>query len=152
MAEKRRLVDELILDRQIEEFRENIKGDLRHFIDKARVREVAARIYSKLSDNWGLSKPQSAALIGRSEDDLNCWRNDDARSLNVEDLEKISCLLGIYSWLFTLYSGHAERVHRWLLRENHGERYEGKAPFELLSGASANTFQSARRKVTGTHV
>lgn len=152
MRKRTSLADELIGDRQIEEFRFAIRTDVRSMIDEPRVRRVAARVYTRLAEAWGLSDSMTANLILIRECDVRAWQSGDPAGLDADELEKISCLLGIYRNLATLYSGHMDRVDHWLLRDNRGPLFEGKAPFDLLSGASANVYHSVRREVAGATV
>ena len=64
--------------------------------------------------------------------------------MDVETLEKISCLLGIYSSLGTLYSGGEKHIRRWL--KNRNDR-DGKTPLQLLARQPAISFYKLRRNV-----
>ncbi len=152
MIGKKSLVDELITDRKIDELREIVKEHLSPHVNQPSVRRVAARLFIKLADLWGLTALEARSLIGISESDQESWLAGDVASLEIKELEKIECLIGIYSNLFTLYSGQADRVNRWMRRRNDGDIFQGNTPYEFLTGASPEIFQLVRQRVAAETV
>lgn len=146
------MVKELIVERRIEEIREANSDGVHSLLQQPGVRDVAARVYTKLADRWGLSSKEAAKFIGITDRDYRSWRQGDVESLSVIEIEKISCLLGIYQHLATLYSGHMDRVDRWLCRPNHGDLYCGRSPYDLLVGASPNVFYLVRQQLAAETV
>ncbi len=149
---KRILVDELIAERRIEELRGNVSDLLVQFLGRPESRNIAARIYVKLVERWALSTTDAARLIDISTGEYQSWLKGDAENLDVVELEKIQCLVGIYRYLTTLYSGHMDRVERWLCRKNHGDLYRGSSPYELLVGATPNVFYLVRQQLAAQTV
>lgn len=146
------MVGELIIERRIEELRESARDALSQILERPKARIAAARIYLKLVDRWELSSVQAASLIGISVSEHRHWLNGDVGSLDILELEKIYYLIGIYQHLATLFSGHFDRVDRWLLRQNHGDLYGGKSPYDLLVGASPNVFLLVRQQLAAETV
>lgn len=146
------MVDELIAECRIEALRESAADALRQTLDRLKARSVAARIYQKLADRWDLSLAEAAELIGVPEREYRRWCKGKACNLDILELGKIHCLMGIYQHLGTLYSGHFDRVDRWLRRRNDGDFYRGKAPYDLLVGASPNVFYLVRQQLAAATV
>lgn len=151
-TQQKSLVDELIAERKLEELREIIKGKLSQFVDRPKVRNVAARLFAKLTDLWGLTALESRTLVGISKSEQESWLSGDVANLGIVEFEKIACLIGIYSNLFTLYSGHADRVDRWLRRRNDGDLFRGSTPYEFLAGESPNVFYLVRQQLAAETV
>ncbi len=149
MIESQSLVDELIKERRIEEFRENIQDALRLGAEEVKFRRLAARAYIGLAGIWVLDQSDAATLLNLSDQDYQDWQEGEFTDLGVDHLEKISCLLGIYRYLFTLYSGHTDRVSAWLCRSNAGVLIAGNTPYEILAGARVEVFHLVRRKLAG---
>lgn len=146
------LVNELILERHLEEFRESINDDFRGLIKQPRVREVAARIYIKVVSRWELSSKDAAKFIGTSYHDYQAWLWGDAESLDIVELEKIWCLLGIYRHLGTLYSGHIDRADRWIHFQNFDGLFGGRSPYKVLEGSAPDVFHLVLRYVAALTV
>lgn len=144
---KRSLVDELIVERRIEEFRGNIDEALRLRADDPNFRRVAGRAYLVMASEWGLTPTEAAELLSTTKNDVENWIAGDYSSVDTEHLEKISCLMGIYKYLSTLYSGHFDRVGKWLRQKNECELYAKATPYDLLAGANASVFHLVRRDV-----
>ena len=140
-------VDELIAERRIEKLRESTADSLRQELDRPKARRVSAKIYQALADRWSLSSAEAAELIGVPELEYRSWCKGNVSNLDLLELEKIHCLMGIYQSLGTLYSGHFDRVDRWLRRRNNGDFYRGKTPYDLLVGASPNVFYLVRQQL-----
>ncbi len=152
LVQQTSVVTKLIDDRKIEKLREIVREYLSRLIEQPSTRKVAVRLFIKLSDLWGLTGLESRSLINITESDQESWLSGDVANLDIEELEKIECLIGIYSSLFTLYSGHADRVDRWLCRRNDGDFFRGSTPYELLKGACPNVFYLVRQQLAAETV
>lgn len=149
MTEKRYLADELIAERWQEEIRENIRDGFHLVVDKPGYRQVAARAFISLAGIWGLSRSEAAALLLISTAEYREWEAGSVDGLDADSLAKISCLLGNYKYLCTLYSGHIDRVGGWFRRELPIEPFSGKTPIDVLSGADVGSFLLIRRHLAG---
>lgn len=149
---KKLLSEELIEERMLEQHREDIEGGFQLMADKPKFCRVAARSYISLAGVWGLRQTQAAHFLSIDEDEYRRWIDEDYDRLAPDHLEKISCLLGIYRYLMALYSGHQDRVERWLNQDNDGCVYGGKPPFQLLDGADVSVFYKVRRDLAGATI
>jgi len=146
------LSDELIAERQIEEFRESIKDGIRLASNQPEFRRVATRVFVSLAGAWGLSPLEASRLVGISAGEYEEWCRDEWESVGPDHIERISCLLGIYMNLCTLYSGHIDRVHRWLRRANNSPLFGGGTPYAFLELADVSLFHRVRREIAGMTV
>lgn len=119
------LADELISDRRIEEFRENIQDALSVMNSQPKFGRVAAHAYISLANILNLTVTDAARLLDISESGYAAWKCGQTLGLGVDELEKISCLMGIYKYLMTLYSGNVDRVSIWFSRANRGAIFDG---------------------------
>ncbi len=149
---KDRLIDELIVERCIEELRETVRDLSVQILERPETKNTAARIYVKLVERWALSTVEAARLIDISTGEYQSWLKGDAGNLDIVELEKIQCLIGICRYLTTLFSGHMDRVDRWLCRQNHGDLYRGSSPYQLLVGAPPNVFYLVRQQLAAQTV
>ncbi len=145
-----RLSDELIAERRIEAFREKIESGLQWMADSKRFRRVACHAYTGLCGVWEIPENDAATLLGITPTRYRKWVANDGEPMDVQVLEKISCLLGIYKDLGTLYSGHLDRTARWFKYPN--PQLDGQAPYDVLAGAEPPTFHTVRRFVAAMMV
>lgn len=146
------LVDELISGRRIEEIRENIQDALNAMNSRPKFGRIAAHAYTSLADIWSLTPTNAARLLDISESDYAAWKCGQILCLGVDELEKISCLMGIYKYLMTLSSGNVNRVSIWIFRSNRGAIFNGKTPYELLAGTRAEVFHLVQRDLAAATV
>lgn len=139
------LADELILEKRYEECRDNIRTALQAMADDERFRRVAVLAYIGLAGIWELDPTEAAKLLSVSDDVYGSWCNGDFNTLSSDELEKISCLLGIYKYLETLYSGKKSRIARWFRQPSIVHPFDGADPHGYLIGASIDKFYLARR-------
>lgn len=144
-------VDELIAERRIETLREGAADAMRQTLDRPKVRGIAAKIHQKLAGCWGPSAA-AAELIGAPEREYRRCCKGKARNLDILELERIQCLMGICQSLGTLYSGCFDRVDRWLRRRDNGDTCRGKTPYVLLVGASPNVLCLVRQLLAAESV
>lgn len=144
------LVDELIAERRLEAFQENIKSGLQFTADSEKFRRVACHAYVGLSEVFQLSDTEAAELLGFPTERFQEWVLHDEEPMDAETIEKISCLLGIYKYLSSLYSGQINRMARWLRVAN--SSFEGRVPYEVLAGAGTSDFYFVRRTLAAMTV
>lgn len=93
---------------------------------------AAMRTYPNIAREWGLQETEAALLLGVSESTYRCWRKDPERAnLDINHLERVSLILGIYKALQILYPC-TESADSWLRRPNHNPLFAGSSPVERL--------------------
>ncbi len=149
---KKLLSEELIEERMLEQYREDIDKGFELLADKPKFRRVAGRAYVALCGSWNLSRLQAVNLLGLTDKEYEKWLDEDHDGVGPEHLEKISCLLGTYRYLMTLYSGQRHRGERWLKSVSGAKPYAGNSPLDLLSGSDSSIFRLVRRDLAGKTV
>lgn len=110
--------------------------------DKRRDMGAAAmRTYPGISRAWGLKEHEAALLLGVPDSTYRRWKQapDQAR-LDVNHLERMSLILGIYKALHILLPNR-EAADSWLQRPNSNPLFAGHSPLErLLSGQVSDLY------------
>ncbi|WP_445004422.1 antitoxin Xre-like helix-turn-helix domain-containing protein [Halomonas mongoliensis] len=93
---------------------------------------AAMRTYPNIVRDWGLQEAEAALLLGVSESTYRHWRKDpEHANLDVNHLERMSLILGIYRALQILYP-RPESADAWLQRPNRNPLFAGSPPLERL--------------------
>ncbi len=143
------LVERLIRDRRIKEYRETIKDAMRDAAGNRRFQGVAAHAYVSLARLWRLEEEEASVLLGIPVDVYLRWcEESDIEDIDVELIEKISCLLGIYRNLYDLFSGNIESVETWLTKPNAGDLFAGSTPFSILANKKPAVFHLVRQRLS----
>ncbi|WP_048305581.1 MbcA/ParS/Xre antitoxin family protein [Halomonas sp. PR-M31] len=101
--------------------------------DKRRDMSAAAmRTFPNIVRDWGLKEQEAAVLLGVPDSTYRRWRKvPDSARLDVNHLERMSLLLGIYKALQILLP-NAEAADAWLRRPNRNPLFAGQAPLDRL--------------------
>ncbi|MCE8025239.1 MbcA/ParS/Xre antitoxin family protein [Billgrantia aerodenitrificans] len=93
---------------------------------------AAMRTYPNIANDWGLKGQEAALLLGVPESTYRRWRKQPtAARLDVNQLERVSLILGIYKALQILLP-RADAADSWLRRPNHNPLFAGQPPLERL--------------------
>lgn len=106
---------------------------------------VAASKYVELASFLILEPAEAAKLLNIPIGDYEAWTKETPDTVGAEEMEKISCLLGIYEALKTLYSGKTGRMARWFRQGNPESPFDGDNPHQYLVGGSIQKFYRVRR-------
>ncbi|MGC3872158.1 antitoxin Xre-like helix-turn-helix domain-containing protein [Halomonas sp. GXIMD04776] len=101
--------------------------------DKRRDMGAAAmRTFPNIVRDWGLQEKEAAVLLGVSDSTYRRRRKaPDSARLDVNHLERMSLLLGIYKALQILLPS-SEAADTWLRRPNQNPLFSGQAPLDRL--------------------
>jgi uncharacterized protein (DUF2384 family) len=110
----------------------------------------AIRAFDKISDAWQMDvAEQRAALGGVSRQTIYNWRGHPARArLSDDQLDRISCLLGIYKALHILFT-RPEQADSWIRRPNSAVPFGGRPAADLLFGGRMLDLIRVRRYLDG---
>lgn len=102
---------------------------------------AAFRAFLRIAELWKLSVDEQLVLLGRpARSTYYNWKNEGARNLPHDTIERLSYLLGIYKTLQILFPEPA-RADAWLRRPNGAPLFGGRPALErLLSGQVADLF------------
>ncbi|CAM4162247.1 antitoxin Xre/MbcA/ParS toxin-binding domain-containing protein [Vreelandella rituensis] len=102
---------------------------------------AAMRTYPGISKAWGLKEHEAAILLGVPDSTYRRWKNDpQSARLDVNHLERVSLILGIYKALHILLPNQ-QAADTWLQRPNHNPLFADHSPIErLLNGQVSDLY------------
>ena len=114
--------------------------------DRARLSKVALKAYKRLVEQWELTGQQAAALLDVS---TSTWerlkQQEKDKSLNQDQLTRISALVGIYKGLHLLFAdGMADR---WPKLDNKGPLFAHMSPIGSMMKGGIPQMLEVRRYV-----
>jgi uncharacterized protein (DUF2384 family) len=124
----------------------------RHRFDSKKRKRLGGpglRTFLNIADEWRLSEQQRRRVLGlpaRSTfyDWLKKARRGDSVTLTVDELTRISAVLGIYKALKIIFS-HDEDAAKWLRSPNRGIMFGGQEPLSLITSGTQDALISVRR-------
>ena len=98
---------------------------------RSRLSGTATKAFARLVKAWGLSNPESAALLGVSQ---STWermkRGARAEALSQDQLTRVSALVGMFKGLNLLFAD--DMADRWPQLPNTGPLFENKRPIDAM--------------------
>jgi type II secretory pathway pseudopilin PulG len=114
--------------------------------DRARLSKVALKAYRRLVEQWGLTGQQAAALLDVSTSTWERLKQDGKdKSLNQDQLTRISALVGIYKGLHLLFAD--DMADRWPKLGNKGPLFARMSPIESMIKGGIPQMLEVRRYV-----
>ena len=114
--------------------------------DRARLSKVALKAYKRLVAQWGLTGQQAAALLDVS---TSTWerlkQGSKDKSLNQDQLTRISAMVGIYKGLHLLFAD--DMADRWPRLDNRGPLFARMSPIESMVKGGIPQMLEVRRYV-----
>lgn len=95
----------------------------------------AVRGFLGVVGDWSLSEAQQLVLLGASisRPTLQVWKSEGPKTtLNIDQMTRISLLLGIYEGLQRFFRRAPQEAHRWLRRPRVERPFDGRAPLDLM--------------------
>jgi uncharacterized protein (DUF2384 family) len=110
----------------------------------------AVRAFVKIATIWQMDlAEQRAALGGVSRQTIYNWREHPERArLSDDQLDRISCLLGIYKALHILFT-RPEQADSWIRRANSSVPFGGRPAADLLFSGRMLDLIRVRRHLDG---
>ncbi|WP_027351427.1 MbcA/ParS/Xre antitoxin family protein [Halotalea alkalilenta] len=106
---------------------------------------AAMRTYPNISRAWGLKEHEAATLLGVPDSTYRRWKQQPDRApLDVNHLERMSLILGIYKALHILLP-NAQAADSWLKRANQNPLFAGHAPIERMLNGQVSDLYVVRR-------
>lgn len=110
--------------------------------DLERLSGPAVRAFFKLAERWELSGAEQQALMGGiSRSTLQRWKRDQDALLTIDQLERVSYLLGIYKNLQVLLPTTADG---WVRRPNSAPPFEGHTALEVMVAGGISALRQVR--------
>ena len=114
--------------------------------DRERLSGVALKAYKALSEQWGLSNSEAAALLGVSE---STWdrikRGAWDQPLSQDQLTRASAAIGVYKGLHLLFAD--QMADRWPKLPNRGPIFQRRSPVEAMIEGGIPLMLETRRYV-----
>ena len=115
--------------------------------DLERLSGPAIRAFFKIAERWGVSGTDQQALLGGiSRSTLQRWKRDQDALLTVDQLERISYLLGIHKNLQILLPTTADG---WVKRPNAAPIFGGRTALELMVAGGITALREVRLYLDG---
>ena len=110
--------------------------------DLERLSGPGIRAFFKIAELWGLSGAEQQALLGGiSRSTLQRWKREQDAALSVDQLERISYLLGIYKNLQILLPA---TCHEWVRRPNTDPHFGGRSAIEVMVSGGMTALREVR--------
>jgi antitoxin Xre/MbcA/ParS-like protein len=114
--------------------------------DRARLSKVALKAYKRLVEQWGITGQQAAALLDVSTSTWERLKQDGKdKSLNQDQLTRISAIVGIYKGLHLLFAD--DMADRWPKLDNRGPLFAGMSPIGSMMKGGIPQMLEVRRYV-----
>jgi hypothetical protein len=117
---------------------------------RARLTKPAVRAFFRLTGTWRLTEAQQLALLGESisRSTLNTWETAGPRGvLSVDQLARISYLLGIYEGLQRFFRRAPREGDRWVRRPRAESPFLGASPLDFMIRGGIPAMDAVRRYV-----
>jgi Protein of unknown function (DUF2384) len=114
---------------------------------RERMSPTAVRLFLRLTELWRLAVDQRRALLGDiSKPTYHNWQNGKVGTLNRDQLERISLVLGIHKGLKLLFADEASAT-RWLTSPNRDLPFGGQSPLERALHGGMDDLYAVRRYI-----
>lgn len=98
---------------------------------RAELTPAALKGLMRLADRWHLAVPQVTGLLGgMSASAWHAWKSKPPVELSMDQLTRVSLLLGIYTALHVLHPG--ELADEWVMRPNSNPIFAGRTPVQAM--------------------
>ncbi|MGA2080502.1 MAG: antitoxin Xre-like helix-turn-helix domain-containing protein [Holophaga sp.] len=110
--------------------------------DLERLSGPGVRAFFRIAERWGLAEADQQALLGGiSRSTLHRWQRNQDALLTVDQLERVSCLLGIYRNLRILLPATADG---WVSRPNTAPLFGGRTALEVMAEGGISALRQVR--------
>lgn len=113
---------------------------------RLRLSGPALRTFFRVANAWGLTANQQRTLLGAPPFyTFSHWQANDSAAVDVgqEVLERISCIVGIYKALLTLFP-NSHHAGVWIQRPNTASPYGGQSALSLMVGGRIEDLRMVR--------
>lgn len=97
----------------------------------AKKNAVALKAFFGITQQWHLSSEQESVLLGVPKSTLYRWKHKHDGALTVDNLERISYILGIYKALRILLPT-TNAANQWVHKPNLAPLFNGKSALDKL--------------------
>ena len=122
--------------------------DLASPVRRAELTPAAIAAVVRLADAWGLTVRQIGDLLGGvSPSTWHTWKTTPPAELGMDQLTRISLLLGIFTALHTLHN--EPLADEWVTRPNIHPIFSGRTPLDVMIDAGIPVMMQVRALLDG---
>jgi hypothetical protein len=103
----------------------------KHKLHPVKKSAVALKAFFGITQKWQLTPDQECILLGVPKPTFYRWKRQKDGALNLDTLERISYVLGIYKALRILLPNESA-ANNWIHKPNHAPLFGGKSALEKL--------------------
>lgn len=104
----------------------------------------ALRTWLAIAQAWRLTDKQAARLLGTPLSTYRRWKRAPQVILDVNQMERLSLLLGIYKNLEILLP-NPDAADGWVKQANHNPMFGGQTPLDRMLGGLTQDLLAVRR-------
>lgn len=117
--------------------------------DRSQLVGPALRAFFRIARRWNLSAGEERCLLGLpARSTFYRWRREHRGRLSSDSMERISCVIGIYSALHAIFSD-GRQADSWIRRPNIAPQFSGQTALELMMVGQMNGLRVVRRYLDG---
>lgn len=116
---------------------------------RARLAGPGVRAFFRITDAWGLTDQQRLALLGQSvvRSTLLAWKEQPPRTLSVDQIERLSYVVGIHEGLERVFRHAPEMGRRWLGLARAEHPFHGKSALSYMLEGSMLQLAAVRQYI-----
>ena len=117
--------------------------------DERQLATVGLKAFFRIADLWDLDVEEQRLLLGQPKRSTFFeWKKQQDRELNVDTVERLSYLMGIYKALQILFPDSAI-ADRWIRMPAHIYPFNGKAPIDYMKQGTIGALYQVRSYLDG---
>jgi len=122
--------------------------DFADSVVRAELTRAAVPALVRLAEGWQLGAERMCGLLGGiSQSTWYSWKQGAPNELSVDQLTRVSYLLGIYSALHALF--REPLANQWVTRPNTNPLFGGRPPIELMAWGGIVALSQVREMLDG---
>lgn len=107
------------------------------------------RTFFNMSSEWALTEEQEDQLLGHpGHATLQAWRQGEYQDARASVLNHVSCLLGIYKALHTLFPDSGQ-ANRWIKRQITSPPFNGQSALAVMCSGNLDDLMAVRLFLEG---
>lgn len=109
----------------------------------------ALRAFFRIAGKWNLSADEERCLLGLpARSTYYRWRREHCGRLSSDAMERISCVIGIYGALHTMFPDD-KQADSWIRRPNAAALFSGQTALHFMMGGQVNGLRAVRLYLDG---
>ncbi len=110
--------------------------------ERTRLSSSAIKAFLNIASIWQINKEQAAELLGANPSNFNELKSTTSKTLDVDQLTRISYLIGLYKSLHQLYG--STLADKWVKMPNQNPLFKGYLPIEFMRIGGVEAIKSVK--------